>query len=94
MPVYFLGALTMLICAIAVWASFTEDTDATSYSDEYEPAWEPFEELQEYRKASWNVDALSPPHTGHFSSFQAISQNIHSYLELIRNACSIRFFSS
>ena len=36
----------------------------------------------------------SPPHTGHFSSFQAISQNIHSYFELIRNACSIRFFSS
>lgn len=37
---------------------------------------------------------LSPPHTGHFSSFQAISQNIHSYLELMRNACSMRFFSS
>ncbi len=36
----------------------------------------------------------SPLHTGHFSSFQAISQNIHSYFELIRNACSIRFFSS
>ena len=52
MPVYFLGALTILICAIAVWASFAEDTDATSYSDEYEAEWEPFEELQEYRKAS------------------------------------------
>ncbi len=36
----------------------------------------------------------SPPHTGHFSSFQAISQNIHSYFELRRNDCSIRFFSS
>ena len=34
------------------------------------------------------------PHTGHFSSFQAISQNIHSYCELIKKACSIRFFSS
>jgi hypothetical protein len=38
--------------------------------------------------------ALPSPHTGHFSSFQAISQNIHSYFELMRNACSMRFFSS
>ena len=33
-------------------------------------------------------------HTGHSSSFQAISQNIHSYRELITNASSIRFFSA
>ena len=33
-------------------------------------------------------------HTGHFSSFHAISQNIHSYRELITNASSIRRFSS
>ena len=54
MPVYFLGALTILICGLAVWGSCAEDTDTdtTSYSDEYEPGWEPFEEFQEYRKAS------------------------------------------
>jgi len=33
-------------------------------------------------------------YTGHFSSFHAISQNIHSYRELITNASSIRRFSS
>src|SRR5947209_10469188 len=32
-------------------------------------------------------------HTGHDSSFHAISQNIHSYRELMMNACSIRAFS-
>ena len=52
MTVYFLGALTILICGLAVWGSCAEDTDTTSYSDEYEPGWEPFEEFQEYRKAS------------------------------------------
>ena len=31
-----------------------------------------------------------PSHTGHTSSFQAISQNIHSYLELMRKAASKR----
>jgi hypothetical protein len=35
-----------------------------------------------------------PLHTGHSSSFHAISQNIHSYRELIMNASSIRFFSA
>ena len=35
-----------------------------------------------------------PNHTGHSSSFHAISQNIHSYCELITNDCSIRRFSS
>ena len=33
-------------------------------------------------------------HTGHFSSFHAISQNIHSYRELMTNASSMRRFSS
>jgi hypothetical protein len=33
-------------------------------------------------------------HTGQVSSFHAISQNIHSYRELITNASSIRRFSS
>src|SRR5207244_10745711 len=32
-------------------------------------------------------------HTGHDSSFHAISQNIHSYRELMINACSMRAFS-
>ena len=32
-------------------------------------------------------------HTGHSSSFHAISQNIHSYRELITNDSSIRRFS-
>jgi hypothetical protein len=40
-----------------------------------------------------HVPALRP-HTGHSSSFHAISQNIHSYRELIMNASSIRFFSA
>src|SRR2546426_1105678 len=35
----------------------------------------------------------SAPHTGHDSSFHAISQNIHSYRELMMNACSMRAFS-
>ena len=34
------------------------------------------------------------PHTGHSSSFHAISQNIHSYRELITKASSIRRLSS
>ena len=33
-------------------------------------------------------------HTGQVSSFQAISQNIHSYRELMTNDSSIRRFSS
>src|SRR3989442_5753185 len=32
-------------------------------------------------------------HTDHDSSFHAISQNIHSYRELMMNACSMRAFS-
>ena len=36
----------------------------------------------------------SSRHTGHLSSFHAISQNIHSYLELITNDSSILRFSS
>jgi hypothetical protein len=35
-----------------------------------------------------------PSYTGHFSSFHAISQNIHSYRELMMNDSSIRRFSS
>ena len=35
-----------------------------------------------------------PSYTGHFSSFHAISQNIHSYRELMTNDSSIRRFSS
>jgi len=35
-----------------------------------------------------------PSYTGHSSSFHAISQNIHSYRELITNTSSIRRFSS
>ncbi|HNV26380.1 MAG TPA: hypothetical protein PKI21_08920 [Nitrospira sp.] len=53
MPVYFLGALTILICVIAVWATLGEDEETTTYAaDECEPAWEPFEEQKDYRKAS------------------------------------------
>ena len=33
-------------------------------------------------------------YTGHDSSFHAISQNIHSYRELMRNTCSSRTFST
>ncbi len=52
MPVYFLGALTILICVIAVWATLGEDEETTTYADEHEPGWEPLEEQKEYRKAS------------------------------------------
>jgi hypothetical protein len=47
-------------------------------------------------RAHGNDAACHAPniHTGHSSSFQAISQNIHSYRELITNASSIRFFSA
>ncbi|MCS6295513.1 MAG: hypothetical protein H8K09_04700 [Nitrospira sp.] len=52
MPIYFLGALTVLICVIAVWATVAEDDETTTYADESESAWEPFEEQKDYRKAS------------------------------------------
>ena len=38
--------------------------------------------------------AAPPSYTGHFSSFHAISQNIHSYRELMMKDSSIRRFSS
>jgi len=40
------------------------------------------------------LDNRTRRYTGHFSSFHAISQNIHSYRELMTNASSIRRFSS
>src|SRR6185295_10127973 len=52
-------------------------------------------------RALWVRERIEPPspgppspHTGHFSSFHAISQNIHSYRELVTNDSSIRRFSS
>ncbi|MBS0170334.1 MAG: hypothetical protein JSR62_08245 [Nitrospira sp.] len=51
MPIYFLGALTILILVIAVWATLTEDSEVLETS-QYEPEWEPFAEEQQYRKAS------------------------------------------
>ncbi|HET9960810.1 MAG TPA: hypothetical protein VFQ34_00625 [Nitrospiraceae bacterium] len=51
MPVYFLIGLTLLVIAISVWASVTEEGDETTAFGEYEPQWEPFEDQQEYRKA-------------------------------------------
>ncbi len=51
MPIYFLGALTILILVIAVWATLTDDDDAREAS-QYEPEWEPFPKEQTYRKAS------------------------------------------
>jgi hypothetical protein len=53
MPLIILGALTILILAIAVWATNTQESDPTLIG-EGEPDWgsEPFEEEQkEYRKA-------------------------------------------
>jgi hypothetical protein len=52
MPVYVLGALTILICVIAVWATLVEDDETTTYTDDVEQVWEPFEEQKDYRKAS------------------------------------------
>jgi hypothetical protein len=51
MPVIALGALTILILAIAVWASVSQESD-TSMIGEGEPDWgfEPFEEQEQYRK--------------------------------------------
>jgi len=50
MPVYFLIALTILFCAIAVWASVTQESDPMM--GEEEPDWdvEPLSQPQEYRK--------------------------------------------
>lgn len=50
MPIYFLGALTLLILVIAVWATLAEDEDAMEV-EQYEPKWEPLTQEQEYRKA-------------------------------------------
>ncbi len=52
MPVYFLIALTILFCAIAVWASVTQES--VHMRGEEEPDWdlEPLNEQKEYRKAS------------------------------------------
>ncbi|MCW5797922.1 MAG: hypothetical protein LZF60_230032 [Nitrospira sp.] len=51
MPVYFLIALTILFCAIAIWASVTQESIPMS---EEEPDWgaEPLDQPQpqEYRK--------------------------------------------
>ena len=51
MPVYFLIALTILFCAIAVWASVTQESEPMM--GEEEPHWdvEPLTQPQEYRKA-------------------------------------------
>ena len=48
------------------------------------------------RSASTGAPITGRPvdYTGHFSSFQAISQNIHSYRELMTNESSMRRFSS
>jgi hypothetical protein len=46
-------------------------------------------------RACLGCSATGPvDYTGHFSSFQAISQNIHSYRELMTNELSMRAFSS
>lgn len=52
MPLLFLGALTVLVLAIAVWASVTQESDPTMIG-EGEPDWglEPFEGHEGYRKA-------------------------------------------
>ena len=51
MPLIALGALTILILAIAVWASVSQESDA-SMIGEGEPDWgfEPYEQQQQYRK--------------------------------------------
>lgn len=53
MPVIALGSLTILILAIAVWASVTQESDPTMIG-EGEPDWglEPSGGQEEYRKAS------------------------------------------
>ncbi|MEX5216871.1 MAG: hypothetical protein AB7G68_16630 [Nitrospiraceae bacterium] len=50
MPIFFLGALTILVLAIAVWASVTQESDPTMIG-EAEPDWGSFEGQNEYRKA-------------------------------------------
>ena len=52
MPVYFLIALTILFCAIAIWASVTQES--IPMRGEEEPDWdvEPLTQPNEYRKAS------------------------------------------
>jgi hypothetical protein len=52
LPVIALGALTILILAIAVWASVTQESDPTMIG-EGEPDWGSgsFDEQQGYRKA-------------------------------------------
>lgn len=52
MPIIIFGALTVLVLAIAVWASVTQDSDPTMIG-EGEPDWglPSYEEQEEYRKA-------------------------------------------
>ena len=52
LPVIALGSLTILVLAIAVWASVTQESDSTMIG-EAEPDWgsESFESPGEYRKA-------------------------------------------
>lgn len=52
MPILVLGALTVLVLAIAVWASVTQDSDPTMIG-EGEPDWglPSYDEQEEYRKA-------------------------------------------
>lgn len=51
MPIIILGALTVLVLAIAVWASVTQESDHTMIG-EGEPDWglPSFDEQDEYRK--------------------------------------------
>jgi hypothetical protein len=51
MPLIAIGALTILILAIAVWASVSQESDA-SMIGEGGPDWglEPYEQQEQYRK--------------------------------------------
>ncbi|MCC2639742.1 MAG: hypothetical protein K0S45_155 [Nitrospira sp.] len=50
MPAYILGALAILFCMIAVWASVTQES--APMMGEEEPDWdlEPLNQPEEYRK--------------------------------------------
>ncbi len=52
MPVYFLIALTILFCAIAVWASVTQESIPMRGEEELDWDAEPLTQPEEYRKAS------------------------------------------
>ena len=49
---------------------------------------------EQERDALTRVCRTTTAYTGHFSSFHAMSQNIHSYRELMMKDSSIRRFSS